>query len=673
MNIEIAKMERMAQTGSSLLRLIQNSHTPVLDLLIRESVQNSLDAANGSESSVKYDISVRTFQKSYATRHFEGIDTKLNEKFADDEQQSIIIRDSNTTGLTGPLHQDEIVDNKYGNLLKLVYEISMPQEKKQAGGSWGLGKTVYFRVGMGLVLYYSRIKLDDGSYQSRLAACLVEDESKPDALIPAREGLKRGIAWWGQVHKEDSTKPITDEKQINQILKDFNVEPYENTETGNTVIIPFIDKEKLITSRENEVDLWWHQDEALYLNIALQRWYAPRIDNELYPYGEYLEPSVNGIPLTKHNMEPVYSIIQSLYVAAAADKEPTSNNNIVKSDDIKVEKIQLRGVLKNTLAGKTAFVKVNKDILKMGVPDNKKSPYEYIDLPNIDNETNPPIVMYLRKPGMIVNYESEGKWTNGIENTPPEDYIIGIFVPNSDNIVTVSEEEISLDEYLRQGEKADHSSWSDIMLNEKKQTIVDRIQKKVTAAIKEEYNQKEKETNTTRSGALSKSLAKMFLPPLGFGNSPGVKRKTPGQGGGGRKKDGKLIITGMNLEEDNSLSIHFEISPPKNAAAIEIEAQVESEGNKKIKGDEWEKPGEIGTRFPIELKHISVIPKTGSETNERIQIHVFSTERYHIENKVQIHLNGYEDDLKGTIKMENHDPMVQSSIQEKILKEGELA
>ena len=43
MNIEIAKMERMAQTGSSLLRLIQNSHTPVLDLLIRESVQNSLE------------------------------------------------------------------------------------------------------------------------------------------------------------------------------------------------------------------------------------------------------------------------------------------------------------------------------------------------------------------------------------------------------------------------------------------------------------------------------------------------------------------------------------------------------------------------------------------------------------------------------------------------------
>ena len=44
MRIEIAEPGRMSQSGSSLLRLIQNNKTPVLDLLVRESVQNSLDA-----------------------------------------------------------------------------------------------------------------------------------------------------------------------------------------------------------------------------------------------------------------------------------------------------------------------------------------------------------------------------------------------------------------------------------------------------------------------------------------------------------------------------------------------------------------------------------------------------------------------------------------------------
>lgn len=44
MKIEIAEPGRMTQSGSSLLKLIQNNNMPILDLLVRESIQNSLDA-----------------------------------------------------------------------------------------------------------------------------------------------------------------------------------------------------------------------------------------------------------------------------------------------------------------------------------------------------------------------------------------------------------------------------------------------------------------------------------------------------------------------------------------------------------------------------------------------------------------------------------------------------
>ena len=44
MKIEIAEPGRMTQSGSSLLKLIQNNNMPALDLLVRESIQNSLDA-----------------------------------------------------------------------------------------------------------------------------------------------------------------------------------------------------------------------------------------------------------------------------------------------------------------------------------------------------------------------------------------------------------------------------------------------------------------------------------------------------------------------------------------------------------------------------------------------------------------------------------------------------
>ena len=35
MKIELAKIERMSQTGSSLLRLMQNNHMPILDLFMK--------------------------------------------------------------------------------------------------------------------------------------------------------------------------------------------------------------------------------------------------------------------------------------------------------------------------------------------------------------------------------------------------------------------------------------------------------------------------------------------------------------------------------------------------------------------------------------------------------------------------------------------------------------
>ena len=56
MKIEIAEPGRMTQSGSSLLKLIQNNNMPILDLLVRESIQNSLDAKNDTDTYVTVDF-----------------------------------------------------------------------------------------------------------------------------------------------------------------------------------------------------------------------------------------------------------------------------------------------------------------------------------------------------------------------------------------------------------------------------------------------------------------------------------------------------------------------------------------------------------------------------------------------------------------------------------------
>ena len=248
MQIEIAKPERMSQSGQSLLRLIQNNDTPILDLLVRESIQNSMDARNLDSDYVDVRFKTGSFISKQLTVELDGVDKTMNKKYSSQKYDYLAIQDRNTVGLTGPLHDDEVEGNNFGNLLKLIYHISKPQENEGAGGSWGLGKTIYFRIGIGLVIYYSRIN-QNGIYKSRLAACLVEDETKKDSLIPSIKGkTKRGIAWWGKQYygNENSTVPVEDERYIKQFLKIFNIEPYSGFETGTTIIIPYIDKDYLL-------------------------------------------------------------------------------------------------------------------------------------------------------------------------------------------------------------------------------------------------------------------------------------------------------------------------------------------------------------------------------------------------------------------------------------------
>ena len=170
MKIEIAEPGRMTQSGSSLLKLIQNHKTPVLDLLVRESIQNSLDAHKPDAKSVMVEFLTGNFNSRKLGNELEGITAALSKRFPTDNCQYLAVCDSDTVGLTGEMDVQNVRNNNYGNLLKLVYEICKPQEAEGAGGSWGLGKTVYFRIGIGLVIHYSRIADGSGKYCARLAA-----------------------------------------------------------------------------------------------------------------------------------------------------------------------------------------------------------------------------------------------------------------------------------------------------------------------------------------------------------------------------------------------------------------------------------------------------------------------------------------------------------------------
>ena len=641
MQIEKAEPARMTTTGSALLRSLQNNNTPVLDLLVRESIQNSLDAALKNEKSVRVDFFVSTFKSNEFNEFFDGIKEGLHKKYPNRNYSYIAIKDTKTTGLTGPLYYKDVKNNVYGNLLKLVYEIQKPQNEAGAGGSWGLGKTVYFRVSeIGMVIYYSRIINEKGKYESRLAATLVEDEDSKKCLIPStKDSINRGIAWWGKEFEKNKTIPITDEKEIQEILDVLGLDRFGKEQTGTMVIIPYINEEALLNhnkSSETSVRTPWDKNLNDYLTVSIQRWYSSRLGNDKYKYGPYLEATVSGEKIAPRNMAPVFSFLQNLYIRASGPCKK-KYYDIFDFNQVTVyrEPIIIRKYLENTEAGVLTFAKINRKYLGMDAPDNLPDPYSYFDVENPDEKLNKPIVCFTRKPGMIVSYETTDKWVQGIPSSNLDEFIIGIFVPNSENYLKdgihfLDSKNInsgfndSFEEYLRKSELADHKAWTDysILVNGKNDNpgIVKKIQNQVSTAIKNIFQEVQKNTDKEFNTLLGEKFGKLVLPPQSFGTRPTPRQTAKPSGINPGVSIKKSVFKIENDQIDyvsNKIVIPAVLNSTKLISTFLIDLRIDSgDSADGISSNEWETV--LNQDLPFSISEITLKNVTDPENEKEI-------------------------------------------------------
>lgn len=600
----------MNQVGSSVLRAIQNNSDPLIDLFIRESIQNSLDAGNSNLTIpyVNVDFIVKTFNSKRLNHSLNGITSKLDERFPEECYKFIAVKDTNTTGLTGPLKRSEVRDNNYGNLQKLVYHVGKPQEGLGAGGSWGYGKTLYYRISqIGLVIYYSRIKKDNGEYESRLCAVMCEDEKSQDALLPPcdENNNKSGIAWWGEIDDKENTYPITDENGISELMDIFEIKPYTDDEVGTIVIIPYINEQDLKNGNNIEPCLEFEDDSFLNteklsledeFRIAIQRWYSPRLNNPLYQIHherngkivKYLKASINGEEITLDQTLPIFRFIQNLYNSAInrMDGENTSNEKI-STEFIRYNN-QNVGVLAFTLAKKEE------------ITSNVLTPYSYLNI-DIDNRPdNIPIVCMTRQPGMVVEY-NPSSWGN-LPATHDEDYILAIFVLDSKQIINLPGGEgqlIDLEEYVRQSESADHLGWEDHTIKNYRHKIrcIGKISSQCSSILNEKYSTKSENEDTKTLSSLSTLLGRILaIHPTKKGAS----------GGHSHRND--------TIKDDNGIkyTIGDDLSYSKNSISFTIKAVSKKEISKAtlllgttvdssfINCDKWEQDTGLISPFSIE-------------------------------------------------------------------------
>lgn len=582
------EQDYMQTSGSALLKLMQNNDTPVLDLFVRESIQNSLDAALPDVGNVRVDFNYNEFNVEELSECYEEISAEINNKYKD-KNKFISISDKNTIGLVGNKNGLFNKSESNQNLGKLVFQIMHAQTKEGSGGCWGIGKTVYYRLGQGFVIYYSRIRKEDGSYEERIISSLVEDDEKESRIIK-KDGYL-GITYFGEMI-DNRPNVVCNADFIHKVLKIFGIKPYVENETGTIIIIPFIDEDYLLrgTGFSYEDKLFWDKNIIEYIKKSIVRWYFPRL-NKRYSLGPILEAYINDDKVEDYSDSPVFEKFNDLY-------ESIVTGEIKKG--VQVKQIERKKDLKDSELGKFAFIKLSRSELKMSGSsscyENYPSPFAYLNIKRHVDFNNPPIVAYCRKPGMIVAYETAGTWV-GSGVSSGEDFIIGLFVLNSKN--TIKDYNMSLEDYVRKSEKADHTSWTDpIMENKKQKYLVNQIMSEVGKVLKDTYVEKE---GNTEEIITNRHFGKQFadlLPSHNYGKESSIDGRGRSSTVVSKNKSVLISMVGNPSYEEDGLKVIFDVNCKRKIKSLTFNLVVPtSMGN--ITLDKWEDEDSMPAIFQI--------------------------------------------------------------------------
>lgn len=620
-------------SGSAALKVLQNEHTFILDLLVRESIQNSSDAAVKDAPVFFVFYKNGTFVNENLSRYFdEKTERRLNERYPS-QCSYLEIRDANTVGLTGETVVSKRDNETKSNFIRLVFDMGKGQDQINAGGNWGYGKTVYYRLGNGIVIYYSRIKNEEGAFESRLMLTLVEHEENEDALLRTAANNSAGRAWWGEKVGNDIC-PIKDESIIKEFLDVFGIKEFGAEETGTSIIIPYIDEDKLMDIAKTGFKVKEEIDRCTFLNsvggylkYAIQKWYAPIINNAaLRKLGrKFLNAFVNEEPVRRDDMYPIFQLVQELYTAAYA---PLTGNTYQSQYPIVYR--ASNGAYRRHVCkfGHIAFVKMRKNDLSKG--ELLLPPNVYMNLS--DDEYSRIVSLYTRDLGMILNYEES--WISRDLVVEDEEILVTLFVPDTSVVEKYTNEEMSLGEYLRQREEADHMRW-DADPNNSKIKCVKQIKNSVDNAVRKYYNPGQDEQQ------LESDMSE-FAGILGEKLFPRKRVKPKGSGGGGSgggvsksEKRFNFFTHDICITPQGRIKVAFELEL-KEKVTVAIKTKISSDVA--IDAEKWQE--KIGTTYPLKVVNFSL------ETQER------ETDISCQEKNSDLLIGGERNKLSGTFEIE---------------------
>lgn len=214
--------------------------------LIRESIQNSLDAHESENTSpVLLKFTLANASSSITTKYFTGLQKHIDLgipgidlALAEEKCNFLIVEDFNTTGLLGDSRKDQLAEHDTPSENSYHYFVwAEGSSAKTEGyrGRWGIGKIVFPRLS-NIKTFFVLSKRASKSAPCGNDELLIGMSTLRGHTLDGKNYQPDG--WWADYADKNSVPIPVDAKFVSEFKKDWGIK--RTSESGLTILIPFI-------------------------------------------------------------------------------------------------------------------------------------------------------------------------------------------------------------------------------------------------------------------------------------------------------------------------------------------------------------------------------------------------------------------------------------------------
>lgn len=236
-----------AMSASGIGKLLGAPQSDRLQVVIRESIQNSWDARAQDE---RPEWRMRVFspnrrqiramsEQVFVTRSnaADATGDAVADCLASDSLRAIEISDFGTRGLGGPVHSNVVPrKGERTDYVDFVLNVGQQRDRELGGGTYGYGKSSFFALSeCSTVVIHSVTPGESGRNEHRLIASRLGPSF--DVRRGARGGRFTGRHWWGdQTSGLNGVTPLRG-SAARRMAVAIGMTPRSDTETGTSVLV----------------------------------------------------------------------------------------------------------------------------------------------------------------------------------------------------------------------------------------------------------------------------------------------------------------------------------------------------------------------------------------------------------------------------------------------------